>query len=185
MTLPPISDENWPAELEHLQGRYVGTANVYRVMAHHPALLASWSAYRDHVVTGNSLGRERSEVAILRIGHRLDSPYEWAHHVVRSRAAGLSDERILAIRGAPEAMAGGDAIIVRAVDALLDGSRLPEPLLGDLTARVGAKGVLDLMATVGLYSTLAFLLNTYQPPIDDDIAEELLRNPIGQDVPAG
>lgn len=178
MTLTPITDADWPVELSHLKDSFVGRANVYRVMANHPALLAAWTEFRNHVVLETALGRELSEVAILRIGHRLGSSYEWAHHIVRGRDAGLSDARILSLRGAPGDMAPADALIARGVDALLDRAGLASDLRDELTALVGAQGVLDLMATVGMYSTLAFILNTYDPPLDAEIAATLAGAPI-------
>ena len=38
-------------------------------------------------------------LVILRTGHHMKAPYEWAHHVSRGRACGMSDARIAAIAG--------------------------------------------------------------------------------------
>src|SRR5690606_6271144 len=92
--LAPLADAAWPDEVAHMLDGFAGQLNVYRVMAHHPALLQAWSDYRNHVVLENALGAELSEVAILRTGHRLGSPYEWAHHVKRARLLGMKDARI-------------------------------------------------------------------------------------------
>ncbi|PWC36011.1 carboxymuconolactone decarboxylase [Azospirillum sp. TSO35-2] len=160
-------------------GGFAGRLNVYRVMAHNPALLRSWAAFRDHVVVRNALGPQRSEVAILRTGHRLGASYEWAHHVCRGRACGLDDARILGIRGEPEAMAPEDAVIVRAVDDLIDHARLSPPVREALAALVGTAGVFDVIATVGLYSTLAFIVGSFDTPLDEDVAAQLADRPIG------
>lgn len=178
--LSPITDADWPAELDHLKGGFTQTGNVYRVMAHHPALLAAWTDFRNHVVLDNALGKINSEIAILRVGHRLNSSYEWAHHVARSRKAGLDDARILSIRGPVEEMQPGDALIARAVDSLLARARLAPDLLAELNAAFGKTGILDLMATVGLYSTLGFILNSFQTPIDTDVSDALSERPLGE-----
>jgi alkylhydroperoxidase family enzyme len=179
MPLPPLADADWPASLAHLRDGFVGRGNVYRVMAHHPALLDAWSGLRKHVVTESALGEERIEVVILRVAHRLDAPYEWDHHVVRSRKAGLSDARIRAMAGPLEAMDPADATLARAVDALTADARLSADLQAELTALVGTQGLLDLIATVGFYTTLAFIVNSFDTPLDADIAEALARRPFG------
>src|SRR6056297_2874654 len=95
----PIPDAEWPLEIADLKDSFAGRLNVYRVMAHHPELLRAWVPLRRHLVQSSTLGPEQLEVAILRTAHRLNAPYEWAHHVERGRAAGLSDARIQSMRG--------------------------------------------------------------------------------------
>ncbi|MCW1932298.1 carboxymuconolactone decarboxylase family protein [Pararhodobacter zhoushanensis] len=171
----PLSDTDWPEDARDLLAGFAGKLNVYRVMAHHPALLAAWAPLRRHIVLDTSLGRELSEVVILRTGHRFGSAYEWAHHVSRARELGFSDARIAATRGRPE---GDDGLIVQAVDALLDDRKLSGALEGALVARFGRKAVFDLIATVGFYSVLGYLLLSYDVPVDDQVAAELLERPL-------
>lgn len=175
MTLLPISDEEWPDEIRDLNQGFAGALNVYRVMAHHPALLRAWAPLRQHIVKDTALGPVRSEIVILRIGVRLGSSYEWAHHVSRARALGLSDARIAAVLQMPE---GEDGVLVRAVDAILDEHRLPAALAAELTAVVGREAVFDLIATVGFYSVLGAILMTYDVPIDDRVAAEMDARPL-------
>ncbi|MCL5778669.1 carboxymuconolactone decarboxylase family protein [Limibaculum sp. FT325] len=178
MPLDPITDDDWPPALAHLKDSFIGRGNVYRVMAHHPALVSAWSGLRQHVVTRNALGDERLEVVILRVGHRLGAAYEWDHHVVRARKAGLSDRRIAAMRGAPDAMEGADALLARAVDDLVDHGRLSAGLQSGISTELGTEAMLDLIATVGFYTTLAFIVKSFDTPLDAEIAAELTRAPL-------
>lgn len=175
--LAPLSDADWPAEIAELRDGFAGRLDVYRLMAHHPALLRAWQDLRAHVVVDTALGPERSEVVILRTGHRLNAPYEWGHHVSRARRLGMSDARIAALRGPPEDMAPGDAALARAVDELVAGARLSPATREAAAALVGDAGLLDLMATVGFYSTLAFLVNSFDLPLDAGIRAELEARP--------
>lgn len=172
---PPLSDADWPESLADLRAGFAGQLNVYRTMAHHPALLRAWAPLRQHLVRDSALGPERSEVVILRTGHRLGSDYEWAHHVSRARRLGFSDARIRAIAAMPE---GEDGLIVRAVDALFDHHHIPPALEAELAAAIGRAAVFDLIATFGFYSVLGGILLTYATPIDAAIAAELARDPI-------
>lgn len=175
---PPLTDAEWPPEIDDLRDGFAGKLNVYRVMAHHPALVRAWAPLRQHVVRDSALGPERSEVVILRCAARMGSAYEWAHHVSRARVLGFSDDRIAALKGAPE---GEDGLIARAVDALFDMRRLPPGLEADLSATLGTKAAIDLIATVGFYSVLGYLLMTYDTPIDADVVAEMVRAPLPLD----
>ncbi|QGQ69451.1 carboxymuconolactone decarboxylase family protein [Halomonas sp. PA16-9] len=172
---PPISDADWPEEIPDLREGFAGALNVYRTMAHHPALLRAWAPLRQHVVKENALGPELTEVVILRAGLRMGSAYEWAHHVSRALALGFSEHRITAIRGTPE---GVDGLIVNAVDALFDERMLAKEQEAELAEAIGRKAVIDLIAMVGFYySVLGYLLKTYDTPIDDTIQQEAQKQP--------
>ncbi|MGP9789071.1 carboxymuconolactone decarboxylase family protein [Roseinatronobacter sp. NSM] len=169
----PLCDEDWPRALDDMQGGFAGQLNVYRMMAHHPALLRAWTGLRTHIVHETALGPIRAEVVILRLAHRLGCAYEWNQHVVRALAAGLDKGRIAALRGPVGALQAEDARLAGAVDALVDTKRLDPALLQDVVALVGKQGALDLMATVGMYLTLGFMLNTAPPALEPAIAQAL------------
>jgi len=172
---PPIADADWPETIAEMKDGFAGALNVYRTMAHHPALLKAWAPLRQHIVKDSALGPVRSEVVILRAAHRMGSPYEWAHHVSRARVLGMSDARIAALRGMPE---GEDGLIARAVDALFDEKRLSLALEAELATALGREAVFDLMATVGFYSVLGYMLMTYETPIDNSIVAEMAEQPL-------
>lgn len=176
--LPPISDAEWPDAIMELRGDFAGRLNVYRVMAHHPDLLRAWANLRDHVVLKNALGAQRSEIVILRAAVRLGSDYEWQHHVSRSRVCGLEDARIASMTGLIEDMAPDDAVIAKAVDDLFDNARLSAATATALSTLVGTKGMLDVIATVGFYSTLGFILKSFETPIDTQIQTEMNNHPL-------
>ena len=71
-------------------------------------------------------------------------------------------------------MAQDDALICGAVDELLDARALAPETAARISARVGGPpAVLDLIATTGFYSVLAYLLNSFDTPIDSDILAAL------------
>ncbi|WP_110685015.1 carboxymuconolactone decarboxylase family protein [Salinicola aestuarinus] len=166
---PPLADADWPETIADLRAGFAGSLNVYRTMAHRPSLLKAWAPLRRHLVEANALGPALSEVAILRAGHRLQSAYEWAHHVSRARQLGFDDARIESIRHIPQ---GTDALIVGAVDALLDRHALGPDQEAELADAIGRDAVFDLIALVGFYSVLGALLETYATPLDERIQQE-------------
>jgi len=162
----PLPDERLPADAP----AFARKLNVYRTMAHNPALLAAWAPLRAHVVLGGALTEAQKEIVILRTGHHWGSAYERAHHVVRGRLAGLTEAQITrtaqdpADWGSPDE----DTALMAATDALLTHGRLSETKLEALDPAWH----LDIMATIGFYTTLAFIVNSFETPIDPDIASD-------------
>jgi hypothetical protein len=105
----------------------------------------------------------------------MGSAYEWAHHVTRARALGISDARIRELGGTP---VGEDGLIARAVDALFDNARLSNEIEQAISSSMGTQAVLDLIATVGFYSVLGYILMTFDTPIDEHVADEMAKWPI-------
>jgi hypothetical protein len=105
----------------------------------------------------------------------MGSAYEWAHHVSRARALGISDVRIREMIGTP---VGEDGLIARAVDALFDNARLSSDIEQAISSSMGTEAVLDLIATVGFYSVLGYILMTFNTPIDEGVVDEITTRPI-------
>lgn len=178
--LQPIAAQDWPAALADLETDFAGRLNVYRTMAYNPALLRAWTALRQHIVLDTALGQERSEVVILRAAKHLKSSYEGAHHLWRARALEMADVRIASMQGPLFEMLANDAVIAAAVDELMQNARLQPATRDALLELVGTEATLDLMATVGFYSTLAFIVNTFDTPLDEDVAAELKGHPLAE-----
>ena len=168
---PPLETADWPASLDDMRSGFAANLNVYKVMAHHPALLLAWRSLRQHVVIDTTLTRRQSEIIILRAGHRWGSTYEWGQHVVRGRQAGLSDSDIQRVRDAPDSWPAGEAdtLLLQAVDALLDHGKLSPAAIARLQASIGLAGIFDVMATLGMYTTLAFIVKSFDTPLEPDI----------------
>lgn len=70
-TPAPFTDSECPQDVAALLDDFAGQLNVYRTMAHHPALLRAWAPLREHLVRQSALGPELSAVVILRVGVAL------------------------------------------------------------------------------------------------------------------
>jgi len=166
-TLKPLPDAQLPPDLPD----FAKKLNVYRTMAHNAELMRAWAPLRGHVVLGGTLSEMQKEIVILRTGHHWGSAYERAHHVVRGKLAGLTDAQIArtALPREQWGKADADTVLMATTDALLTRGRLTEAERNTLPFGQ----LLDIMATIGFYTTLAFVVNSFETPIDDDIANEV------------
>src|SRR5437667_4833654 len=73
------------------------TPNLLRAIAHHPQLLESFLGFAAALATRGELPRRVSELLALRAAWNCRSEFEWGHHALYARAAGLSDAEIAAI----------------------------------------------------------------------------------------
>jgi uncharacterized peroxidase-related enzyme len=74
--------------------RKVPTANIFRAMAHAPALLDAFLSYANALRDESELEPGLRELAILAVGHATGSEYEIAHHQSHALKAGLTRQQI-------------------------------------------------------------------------------------------
>jgi alkylhydroperoxidase family enzyme len=77
--------------LESLWGKPV---NLYRALGNQPALVAAWTEFFNSVRHESRTPRNLREIMILRTAQLANSEYEWAHHLVMARKAGVREEQI-------------------------------------------------------------------------------------------
>ncbi|MGW3231392.1 MBL fold metallo-hydrolase [Kitasatospora sp. NPDC001095] len=148
-----------------LAGRPV--LNVLATIGHHPELLIALAPLLAQLNQGLLPFRER-ELAVLRTAHRTGSTYEWEHHVRLGAAAGLTGAEIARVPDGPEHpdWSEADRTLLRAVDELHDGHALAPDTWRALVERHSEARVLELLALVGTYATIAGILNSCRVPLD-------------------
>jgi AhpD family alkylhydroperoxidase len=159
--LRPLPEPEWGLLAAGTRDDLGPVLNVHRVMAHHPALLEAWAPLRAHIAGGGSLSARHRELIILRVAHLTGSAYEWHHHAMRGRDAGLTHAEVEAVRVAPSVeWPAPEAALLSAVDELLTARSISEPTWERLASGFTTPQCLDLIFTVGTYLTLAMLIAT-------------------------
>ena len=172
--LQPLGPDSWDPALGDVRHRIGQPLNIHGVIARHPELMASYAPLREHVVKSSSLDAANRELVILRIAHLTACDYEWRHHVVRGRKAGLDDDRIARVREGSEAPGWSreESLLLRAVDDMLDCTEIGPETLDAMDGVFSDKEILDIVFTVGVYLIMSTLLKTAHVPLeagfDDD-----------------
>jgi alkylhydroperoxidase family enzyme len=106
--------------------------------------------------------RER-ELIILRTCARCGAEYEWGVHVMAFAAAvGLDPDLVTATASAgPERVSADerDMLLFRLVDELHDTSSVSDALWGELSTHWSASQLLEMIALVGFYHLISFIVN--------------------------
>jgi 4-carboxymuconolactone decarboxylase len=153
----PITDEH---------GRLLGPFNA---MLFNPQLGDPLQGLGAALRYRTSLSDRQRELAILLIAATLESGFEWFAHEPLARAAGVGDGVIAALAAGtePTALEPEDAVVLRSVDALLDGGDLDDERYHDLHSVFGDAGCVELVVLVGYYRMLAMLLQTFRVPVPE------------------
>lgn len=167
--LTPLPPSQWPPELDTIRQSLGVPLNIHNIMAHHAGLTRAWMPFRNHIVADSSLEPRHRELLILRTAVNCDVAYEWEHHVVRGRDAGLSDDEILRVRNDPDSpdWQPAERLLLQAADECYCDSEIGELCLEGLGGHFNECQQLDIITTVGMYMTLATIIKTYKVPMED------------------
>jgi|UPI0002D2BEFE 4-carboxymuconolactone decarboxylase len=134
--------------------------NLVGTLLRHPKLARSFLRYNFYLLYGATLPERLRELVVLRVACLTNCEYEWRHHVVMGREAGLSDEVIAGIeRG--EAVDDFDRAALTAVDELHHDAVVSEATWTALSAHLDERQLMDLVFTIGCYGSLAMAINTF------------------------
>ena len=156
-----------------LRGEGVGAsaANVFATLVHYPKLMKRWTVFANHCLFKSSLPAREREIVILRTAWQAQSGYEWGQHLVIGADAGLSNEEMNALKGAPGRYPWSDAdrALIEATDELDGDAFLTDPIWERVTAHFSQDQMFDLIFLVGQYRMLAGALNSLGVQLDDGL----------------
>lgn len=148
--------------------------NIFRTLAHAPKALAAFLGWGNYVLSRrNALPEREREMVILRTGWLCRSGYEFAQHTRIGKACGLTDEEIARIKAGSDApgWAPLEAAMLRAADELVTDHFVSNETWAAL-AQLGDKGRMDLVFTVGQYTQVSMMLNSFGIQLEDgDMAD--------------
>lgn len=148
--------------------------NIFRTLAHAPKGLNAFLAWGNYVLSRrNSLPPREREIVILRTGWLCKSGYEFVQHSRIGLDCGLSAGEIARIKAGPEAAGWTpfEAAMLRACDELVADHFVSDATWAALD-ELGDKGRMDLVFTVGQYTQVSMMLNSFgvqlENPADAD-----------------
>lgn len=144
--------------------------NIMRTLAKHPKMLDAFGRMGGFLLSGKGFpGRER-EIAILRVGWRSGSVYEFGQHTIIGRREGLTDEEIARLTSHDlTGWSEHDRAIVLAADELTQTNAITEATWSRLAARWDEQQLLELVICMGFYRLVSGFLNTLEVELDDGV----------------
>ncbi len=189
--IEPLPLRQWPKEMRQVlaaleppgapaklspEGRSKAL-NTLGVYAYHTTLAQAYFTFNGHILSTSTLTPRQREMIVLRVAAKRKAGAEWLQHTFLARDAGLSDEEIQRIALGPDAPLWDplDAALLSAVDELIDHGKIGDEAWAVLADKLEVKQILDVIFTVGCYETLAYMMSSFEIPLDDDIREAIAR----------
>ena len=144
-----------------------GVRGPYPALMRHPELARVQELYGPHVRYNNALPERLKELAILVTARHWSAQYEWYAHRSLAEKQGVSPAVCDAIaRGeTPSGLDEAERAIYAFTSMLLRTRAVDDATFAGVKDRFGDKGVLDLIALIGNYTTVALILNVDRHPI--------------------
>ena len=110
------------------------------------------------------------EFAILVTARHWTAQYEWVAHRRMGVAAGLDPAKAdaLAEGKRPDKMSADETAIYEFASELVRGGEVSDQSFAAVKERWGERGVVELILTVGYYTTVSMILNVHRHPIPPD-----------------
>jgi alkylhydroperoxidase family enzyme len=154
-----------------LAGRVTRTdpPRIFTTLGRHRGLFWGWLHFAGRLMPGGKLPRIDTELVILRVAAARGSDYEYNHHAVLGRRAGLSGEEIERVRLGATAPGWDDrqSLLLRVTDSLLEHRDLDDALWHELRAAEDERACIELLMLVGHYDMLATTLRTLRVQPED------------------
>ena len=143
--------------------------NIFKVLAHHPALVKRWTPFAGHILAKQTLPFRDRELLILRIGWLNQAEYEFAQHELIAKRGGVSDADIIRLKDGPKAAGWSekDAALLQVADDLFDNSVVSDETWEALARHYSTEQLMDAVFTVGQYNLVSWALNSFGVPLDD------------------
>jgi 4-carboxymuconolactone decarboxylase len=143
--------------------------NIFRTLVRAPKAARGFLAWGNYVLSRrNDLPAREREIVILRIGYLCRSGYEWTQHHAIGLRSGLSAEEIEKIKAGADAPGWSlaDRALLRAADELHYDQFITDATWAALSEHFSEKQRMDVVFTVGQYTQVSMILNTFGVQLD-------------------
>jgi 4-carboxymuconolactone decarboxylase len=169
--MPPLapdamSEEQKGAAAELAAGPRGGVRGPFIALLRSPELMRRLQKVGEYLRYQSALERRLGEFAMLIVARRLTQQFEWQVHYPLAIEAGLAKETLDALaRGSrPHAMRPDEATLYDFCSELLQAHGVAEDTYREAVARLGERGVVDLVGLVGYFTTVSLVMNVAHTP---------------------
>jgi alkylhydroperoxidase family enzyme len=168
--IAPLGEEEMTAEQRAiLEGAgFAGKLNILKTLVRYPVMLRAFLSWGNHVLGTSTLDPVLRELAILRVGYRSRSGYEFFQHADIAMRVGVSAEAVERVKAGPGAAGWTDEerAVLAATDQLYE-RQFIDDAGWEALAFLGDEGRTELVFAVGQYQMVSMVLNTLGVQVEE------------------
>lgn len=161
----PLVEPGTKPELADIETRIMAERGrvslLYRVLLNSGPIASGWERMLTAVRNQTAIPADLREIAILRIAILNRAAFEFEAHEPIARRAGVSAEKIAALRepDVPEAaFAPLETLVIALTDAMTRDIEVPAALFERLREGFDDKGIVEIVATIAAYNMVSRFL---------------------------
>ena len=140
---------------------------LYQVLLNSPPLAQGWEQLLTAIRNRSSVPADLREMVILRVAVLNRAPYEFEAHVPHALKAGMSQNKIDALRDADAASAtdvfsAQERCVLALTDTMTRDIVVPDSVFDPVKAHFNDQQLTDLVATVAAYNMVSRFLTAFQ-----------------------
>lgn len=165
---PREPDADEAALRERLITRRGGVKGPFQVLLRSPRLCGHVEALSTYCIHESALPLRLRELALLIAARSFDAQHSWNAHLDKAIEAGIDRAALerLAHGEEPGFPRSDERILHRFATEALVGHFVEDDTYAEALAEFGEKALVDLVAALGTFATLAMVLNTFQVDLD-------------------
>ena len=174
--MPPIPEDRMTPEqraamVELTSGPRGKIGGPFVPLVRSPELMSRLQKVGEYLRFHNTVGLRNSEFAVLVVARHWSQPVEWAiHRPIAEREGVLPATCDALLEGRrPDNMTNEEAIIYDMLEELRANRSVSDATYARALERFGEKGVIDIVAHYGYYSTLAIVMNTCRTAVPEGL----------------
>lgn len=136
--------------------------HLFLTMGRQHKLFRGWLRFAGRLMPGGTLPRRETELVILRVAHLRRCAYEFEHHVVLGKRAGIGAADVARVKDGPAAdgWSHRERALLNAVDMLHDTQDLDDETWAAAREHLEEPQAIELLLLAGHYEMLATFINT-------------------------
>jgi 4-carboxymuconolactone decarboxylase len=159
-----------------LSGKIQGSTNgPFNVLLRNPSLGEAVMRYGAYIRFDSKLPVRLNELAALITTRHWSAQFPWYAHHRAAAQAGLSEAAIAAIarNRRPAGLSPEEQEVYNFCTELWNTTQMSDATFNPVKARLGERGVVELIGVMGYYGIVSMLVNIDRYPMPDGIAAEL------------
>lgn len=137
-------------------------------MLRSPDLMTRIGGMGDHILFHNSLSPRIFEQTVLLVARQWTQQFEWRHHYPLALKAGVKQETVDAIADGrrPAGLDQEESAAYEFATELLLNKSVSDPTYARFLGRFGEEKVMDMVGTLGFYTSISMVINVDRTPIE-------------------